>query len=80
MPKKCKSSGVTTTIVGKELFKRLSGACGGFVAVDEDIASVHLLWARILAKSMGGSCLVFCRLRLDYLLFPSNYGGKYSHG
>ena len=27
MPKKCKSSGVTTTIVGKELFKRLSGAC-----------------------------------------------------
>lgn len=36
----------------QEVFKKLGDCCGGFLAVDEDTATLsHLQWARILVKS-----------------------------
>ena len=52
--------GVPLHFWGEEFFKRLSDACGGFVAVDGEVREKWpLQWARILVKSNRKMVRVF---------------------
>lgn len=50
--------GLLEHLRGKEFFKRVGDACGGFMMVDIEVEERrHLKWVRSLVKSSGKRCL-----------------------